>query len=122
MKIASLLILAVLAAGGLWLALRQRRDSLHRQRVISQLLDAADALEARLRAVRSEIEAIAGDHVHPVRAAMQDLLQQRLWLQDNAQQASLAQLEEVRQTMDNARASLELQLQRVERARAGHAP
>jgi hypothetical protein len=53
---------------------------------------------------------------------MQDLLQQRLWLQDNAQQASLAQLEEVRQTMDNARASLELQLQRVERARAGHAP
>ena len=122
MKIASLLILAVLAAGGLWLALRQRRDSLHRQRVISQLLDAADALEARLRAVRSEIEAIAGDHVNPVRAAMQDLLQQRLWLQDNAQQASLAQLEEVRQTMDNARASLELQLQRVERARAGHAP
>ena len=122
MKIASLLILAVLAAGGLWLALRQRRDSLHRQRVISQLLDAADALEARLRAARSEIEAIAGDHVNPVRAAMQDLLQQRLWLQDNAQQASLAQLEEVRQTMDNARASLELQLQRVERARAGHAP
>lgn len=122
MKTASLLILAVLAVAGLWLALRYRRDNLHRQRVISQLLDAADALEARLRAARSEIEAIAGDHVNPVRAAMQDLLQQRLWLQDNAQQASLAQLEEVRQTMDNARASLELQLQRVERARAGHAP
>lgn len=122
MKTAFLLILAVLAIAGLWLALRYRRDNLHRQRVISQLLDAADALEARLRAARSEIEAIAGDHVNPVRAAMQDLLQQRLWLQDNAQQASLAQLEEVRQTMDNARASLELQLQRVERARAGHAP
>ena len=122
MKTAFLLILAVLAVAGLWLALRYRRDNLHRQRVISQLLDAADALEARLRAARSEIEAIAGDHVNPVRAAMQDLLQQRLWLQDNAQQASLAQLEEVRQTMDNARASLELQLQRVERARAGHAP
>jgi hypothetical protein len=122
MKTAFLLILAVLAVAGLWLALRYRRDNLHRQRVISQLLDAADALEARLRAARSEIEAIAGDHVNPVRAAMQELLQQRLWLQDNAQQASLAQLEEVRQTMDNARASLELQLQRVERARAGHAP
>ena len=122
MKTAFLLILAVLAVAGLWLALRYRRDNLHRQRVISQLLAAADALEARLRAARSEIEAIAGDHVNPVRAAMQDLLQQRLWLQDNAQQASLAQLEEVRQTMDNARASLELQLQRVERARAGHAP
>ena len=122
MKTAFLLILAVLAVAGLWLALRYRRDNLHRQRVISQLLDAADALEARLRAARSEIEAIAGDHVNPVRAAMQDLLQQRLWLQDNAQQASLAQLAEMRLTMDNARASLEQQLQRVERARAGHAP
>ena len=50
MKTAFLLILAVLAVAGLWLALRYRRDNLHRQRVISQLLDAADALEARLRA------------------------------------------------------------------------
>ena len=122
MKIASLLILAVLAAGGLWLALRQRRDSLHRQRVISQLLDAADALEARLRAVRSEIEAIAGDHVNPVRSAMQDLLQQRLWLQDNAQRASLAQLEDVRRSLDSASASLDAQLQKIEQARAGQLP
>ena len=109
-------------AGGLWLALRQRRDSLHRQRVISQLLDAADALEARLRAVRSEIEAIAGDHVNPVRSAMQDLLQQRLWLQDNAQRASLAQLEDVRRSLDSASASLDAQLQKIEQARAGQLP
>ena len=122
MKIAAMVILAVLAATGLWWALRQRRGSLHRQRVISQQLDAADALEARLRAARSEIEAIAGDHVNPVRAAMQDLLQQRLWLQDNAQQASLAQLEGVRRSLDNARASLESQLQRIEQARAGQRP
>ena len=108
--------------GGLWLALRQRRDSLHRQRVISQLLDAADALEARLRAVRSEIEAIAGDHVNPVRSAMQDLLQQRLWLQDNAQRASLAQLEDVRRSLDSASASLDAQLQKIEQARAGQLP
>ena len=122
MKMASLIILAILAASGLWWALRQRRDSLHRQRVISQLLDAADALETRLRAARTEIEAIAGDHVNPVRAAMQDLLQQRLWLKDNAQQASLAQLEDVRRSLESARASLDSQLQKIEQARAGQLP
>ena len=114
-----LLIVLVLTALVLWLAQRQRREALRRQRVISQLLDAADALETRLRAARGEIEAIAGDHVNPVRAAMQDLLQQRLWLQEHAQRASVDQLESVRQALDGARARLDLQLQRVEQARGG---
>ena len=114
-----LLIVLVLTALVLWLAQRQRREALRRQRVISQLLDAADALETRLRAARGEIEAIAGDHVNPVRAAMQDLLQQRLWLQEHAQRASVEQLESVRQALDGARARLDLQLQRVEQARGG---
>ena len=72
--------------------------------------------------MRSEIEAIAGDHVNPVRSAMQDLLQQRLWLQDNAQRASLAQLEDVRRSLDSASASLDAQLQKIEQARAGQLP
>ena len=121
MKIAAMVILAVLAATGLWWALRQRRGSLHRQRVISQLLDAADALEARLRTARAEIESVAGHESNPVRAAMQDLLRQRLWLQENAERASLAQLRGVRDALDAARASLDRQLQRVDQARAGAA-
>lgn len=121
MKLALLLLAAALAGTTLWLADRHRRRSLQRQQALSQLLDAADSLEARLRAARSEIEAIVGDHQNPVRQAMQDLLRQRLWLQEHAQSASLAQLHEVRQALDAARASIEQQLQRVDRARAGAA-
>ena len=92
-----------------------------RQRAMRQLLDAADALEAQLRAARAEIEAVAGSDENPVRTAMQELLRQRLWLQDNAQQANLAQLHGVRDALVAARASIERQLQQVERARAGAA-
>ena len=76
-------------------------------------------VEVRLRAARDELEAVAGDHENPVRGAMQEILRQRLWLQENAATADLAKLEAVRQSLDAARASLELQLQRVSQARAG---
>ena len=115
------LLLLALAAAAFLLALRVRRGSRRRQQAISQLLDAADALESRLRAARAEIEAIAGNDENPVRAAMQNLLRQRLWLQDNAQRASLEQLHGVRDALDAARASIERQLQRVDRARTGAA-
>ena len=95
------LLLLALAGAAALLALRVRRGSRRRQQAISQLLDAADALESRLR------------------AAMQELLRQRLWLQDNAERASLEQLHGVRDALDAARASIERQLQRVDRARAG---
>ena len=121
MDIALPLLVVVLAGCGFWLALRLRRGSLQRHLAISQLLDAADALEARLRTARAEIEAVAGSEENPVRAAMQDLLRQRLWLQDNAQTASLAQLQGVRDALDAASASIERQLQRVDRARTGAA-
>lgn len=121
MDIALPLLVVVLAGCGFWLALRLRRGSLQRHQAISQLLDAADALEARLRTARAEIEAVAGSDENPVRAAMQDLLRQRLWLQDNAQTASLAQLQGVRDALDAASASIERQLQRVDRARTGAA-
>ena len=114
-------IVAILACAGLWAAWRIRQRSRTRQRAIHDLLDAADALEARLRTARGEIEAIAGDHENPVRGAMQDLLRQRLWLQEHALDASLAQLDAVRSSLDAARASLEHQLERIDRARAGAA-
>ncbi|MFN3702526.1 hypothetical protein [Thermomonas sp.] len=121
MDIALPLLFVALAATASWLAFRLRRGSLQRQQAISQLLDAADALEARLRAARTEIETVAGHDRNPVRAAMQDLLRQRLWLQENAQHASLAQLRGVRDALDAARARLEHQLQRIDQARAGAA-
>lgn len=112
---------AALAAFGLWLAWSVVRRSQHRQRAIKDVLDAVDALEASLRTAREEIEAVAGDHVNPVRAAMQGLLRQRMWLQEHAHTASLRQLADVRASLDAARGSLQGQLRRVEQARAADA-
>ena len=112
---------AALAGIGMWLAWSVVRRSQRRQRAIRELLDAADALEASLRTAREEIEAVAGDDVNPVRAAMQDLLHQRMWLQEHAQSASLQQLAEVRASLEAARGSLQGQLLRVEQARAADA-
>lgn len=114
-----LIALALLVLAGLWLALRQRHLQQRRHLAVRAVLDAADTLEARLRTARDEIDAIAGDDGNPVRAAMQELLRQRLWLQDNAQQASLAKLDELRVSLDTASTHLESQLQRVDRARTG---
>jgi len=119
MKLALPLLLLALAIA-LWLGWRARQRGGDRQRAIRSVLDAADALEARLRTARDEIEAVAGDHENPVRGAMQEILRQRLWLQENAASAELAQLDAVRDSLDSARASLEQQLQRVSQARAGH--
>jgi hypothetical protein len=98
---------------------RERRRERARRNAIVGVMDAADALEARLRDARGELEAVAGDHENPVRGAMQDLLRQRLWLQQHAQQASLAQLDGVRRALDDARLQLERQLGLIARARAG---
>ena len=114
-----LLLLVIAAVVALALAWRIRQRSHARRQAIRAVLDAADALEARLRAAREEIEAVAGDHENPVRGAMQDLLRQRLWLQEHAITAELAQLGAVRQSLDAARVSLEEQLRRISRARIG---
>lgn len=113
------LLLATTTLIAALLAWRMRRRAQGRQRAVRSVLDAADALEARLRAARDELQAVAGDHENPVRGAMQEILRQRLWLQDNAMSADLSQLEAVRRTLDDARAGLEQQLQRVSQARAG---
>lgn len=116
MKLTLLLLLLALAAGAVLLA--RRRGPAPRQRAVAELLDAADALEARLRQARAEIEAIAGDDANPVREAMQEMLRQRLWLQQHGAQASLEQLDDVRASIDAARGRLEQMLAQVERARS----
>lgn len=112
-----LLLLAIAAAAGA-LALWRRRPT-PRERAVREVLDAADALEARLRTARAEIEAIAGERGEdPVGEAMREMLRQRLWLRDHGLHASLSQLAEVRSSIDAARSRIEQQLTRIERARA----
>ena len=116
MTVIALSVLVVAVAAGLAAWLRRRGGQ--RNRAMAQLLDAADALEDRLRAARSEIEAIAGDDHNPVREAMQEMLRQRLWLQQHGQAATPRQLDVVRASIDAARERIEQQLGRIERARA----
>ncbi|MEO5565090.1 MAG: hypothetical protein ABIR05_00260 [Luteimonas sp.] len=95
-----------------------RRRSGRRQQALAQVLDAADALEARLRTARAEIEAIAGSEHDPVRDALQEMLRQRLWLQQHGQSANLGQLVQVRDSINAGRQKIDLQLLQIERARA----
>ena len=110
----SLLLVAAAFALAMW----QRRRGERRTLAVARLLDSADALEDRLRTARSEIEAIAGDEHNPVREAMQEMLRQRLWLQQHGQNASLEQLDTVRASIDAARDRVDTQLLQIERARA----
>ncbi len=106
-------MLAALAIGG-WI---RHRSSRHR-RALSLLLDSADAFEARLRAARNEIEALTGEEDETVRTALQEMLRQRLWLQQHGSEASFNKLDEIRVSIDNARIRIEQQLALIERARA----
>lgn len=113
-----LTLLAALAIAGV-IAFLLRRAPAKRRRAMREVLDSADALEARLRAARAEIAAVVGDDIEdPVRDAMREMLRQRLWLRDHGKAASFEQLTEVRVTIDAARARIEQQLAQIERARA----
>lgn len=117
LAIALLTLAAIFAAMFLFM----RRGS-RRQRALARVLDSADALEARLREARAEIEAVAGSEDNPVRDAMQEMLRQRLWLQQHAQDASLEQLDQVRASIDEGRRRIDHQLERIEQARAPIVP
>ena len=109
---------ATIIVAALALAWYVRRLGTPRQRAFTRLLDAADALEARLRTAKAEIEAITGDEDESVRAALQEMLRQRLWLQQHGETASIQTLDELRASIDEARARIDQQLIQVERARA----
>jgi hypothetical protein len=110
-----LLIVVALAAA---FTLLLRRIGKRRQRAMGRLLDAADALEERLRTARAEIEAITGSEDNPVREPLQEMLRQRLWLREYGDTASLQQLDAVRASIDAARLKIDQQLLQIERARA----
>ena len=117
----STLIWILVAAGAviLLITLFRQQAPRRRARAMRELLDAADALEARLRTARAEIAAVAGDQgPDPVGDAMREMLRQRLWLRDHGREASLAQLTEVRTSIDAARGRIDAQLAKIARARA----
>ena len=109
---------AAIVVVALALTWRARRLGTPRQRALARLLDAADALEARLRTAKAEIEAITGDEDESVRAALQEMLRQRLWLQQHGETASTRTLDEIRVSIEQARARIDQQLILVERARS----
>lgn len=109
------LLVAIIAAT---IAFTFRSRSSRRQRAVSELLDAADILESRLRIARAEIEAVAGDEADPVRDALREMLRQRLWLQQHGAAASLSELDTVRVSIDAARRRIDQQLSQIQRARA----
>jgi|SRR5688500_12944525 len=114
MKLAVLLLLMGVAALVAAVLIRVRRG--RRQQAVGRLLDAADALETRLRTARAELEAVTGDN--PTREAMQEMLRQRLWLQQHGDGASLDQIESVRCSLEDARERIDQQLARIRDARA----
>lgn len=117
MIVAALSAAALVAALAVLLVRRARRLSPH-ERAVRDVLDAADALEDRLRTARAEIEAVAGDHgPDPVADAMREMLRQRLWLRDHGDAATPAQLAGVRDAINEARGRIEHQLDRIEAAR-----
>jgi hypothetical protein len=113
-----LILLAAVVAALLALMFLRQSGRGRRQRAVGELLDAADALEARLRTARAEIEAVAGEEANPIQEALREMLRQRLWLQQHGQTASLHELDTVRASIDQARGRIEAQLERIERARA----
>lgn len=108
------LLVALIASALVW---RVARRQTPRQRAYTRLLDAADALEARLRTARAEIEAITGDEDETVRTALQEMLRQRLWLQQHGGTAPVRTLEQIRASIEQARDRIDQQLVLVERAR-----
>ena len=128
-----LIALPLLAVCGCltWILLTRRR----RDRTLSTLLDLADEVEAlldRSQARMQALQAVVGrvpadmaavaqaslDGPLPVREAKRDLLQHRLWIQQNAATARQAELDAAREALARARDRLAGQLAQLEQAGA----
>lgn len=116
MNAVNISLVAVVVVAVFVFFMRQRGRG--RERAMRQLLDSADALEERLRTARQEIEAITGDDSQdPVRDALKEMLRQRLWLREHGRTATLAELDTVRASIEEARGRIDQQLMQIERAR-----
>ena len=125
-------VVAVVAGiAWLWRAARIRR----RERTVTRIMDDADAVESLLKRTRDRMGAmqrvvgrmpadIAADAQASlesdarVKAGLRDLLQHRLWLQQNAGTASQAALDEAAAALERARDRIESELDRLDDAGA----
>ncbi len=121
----------VLVVPLLWWTARSRR----RERCLVRLLDLADEVQAlldrsqeRMQAMQavvgrvpSDIAAVAHaslDSTQSIRDAKRDVLQHRLWIQQNAQTARQSELDAACAALERARNKLATQLEELERAGA----
>jgi hypothetical protein len=133
--VSALLLISILAfvLGGmiLWRGAQGRR----RQRTLTRIMDDADAVETLLRRTREKMGAmqtVVGrmpadivadaraslDSEERVQAGFRDLLQHRLWLQQNVDTASQASLDDAAAALERARARIAAELDRLDNAGA----
>ena len=125
-------IAAGLAGAALWLRERLLR---RKPKLLAEIMDEADALERELYECRvrlreipalvttlppsAQLSARATLVAEPqVQAALRDLLSHRLWLKENAESATIAELESARGALATAKAALAAQLDRLAEVRS----
>jgi hypothetical protein len=127
----ALALLALLGGVVLWQRHRIRR----RQRTLTRIMDDADAVENLLRRTRERMgvmQAVVGrmpsDIAADARASLEsderlqagfrDLLQHRMWLQQNVASASQDELDDSAAALERARARIAAELERLDHAGA----
>jgi len=131
-----MLIATLLVVGLVLLALAtpfalSHRARLRRQRTLTRMLDLADAVEAlldrsqeRMAAMRPLVERVPPDIAAaanaslqgalPIREAKRDVLQHRLWIQQNSDSAQQAELDRACAALARVRERLDGQLSELE--------
>ena len=116
---------------GLWWRGRNRR----RQRTLTRIMDDADAVESLLRRTREKMDAMQSvvgrmpadiaaeahaslDSHDRLQAGFRDLLQHRMWLQQNVDIASQQALDEAARALERAKARITTELDRLDHAAA----
>ncbi len=124
-------LLAVVGGVGLWSHLHGRR----RRRTLTRIMDDADAMETLLRRTRERMgvmQTVVGrmpadiaaearaslDSNDRLQAGFRDLLQHRMWLQQNVDTASQQTLDEAAAALQRARARIAAELDRLDNAGA----
>lgn len=126
-----LIAFIVLVLSGLALLLLRERRWRRREQAIRDLLDRADALESQLHSCRERMQTLRGMLVdlpeemigdadealaadHKVQAALRDLLQHRLWIQQKVSEAGQDELDTAVAALRQSQSSMQQQLHRLD--------
>lgn len=124
-------LFVVIGGMALWWRARERR----RHRALTRIMDDADAMETLLRRTRERMgvmQTVVGrmpadiaadaraslDSSDRLQAGFRDLLQHRMWLQQNVETASQHELDEAAAALGRARARIAAELDRLDNAGA----